>query len=314
MLATGSKEAATRVDPAALLPSAAALDASRRARLTALLERLATPAAPLDSLPILTGANLAAAVASHPPFGPWQVRQSALIRAGLATAAVPQPVPIAWSRDDLDDEAQLGARALWRAGLRPRGRSSDCLEGGLVTPGTLAISDALDALDALALPVGPITSAAALQRAREVWDIVQPQLLIAAAPTWTFLQDSGEPLPAPGIAVVLTPDDCAALVAPPRAEVYRILSLPQVCTFLAGECAVHDGLHLAEDAVCAEIVDPRNGAAVPDGREGCLLVTGLNRTLAVARFDTGLRGALERGACSCGDQSARLRLSVAAVR
>src|SRR5262249_20471068 len=132
----------------------------------------------LSDLPLLNGRAFAAEVEAHPPFGRLQAKREALIRAGLTTAAVPRPVPIAWSRADLDREAALGARALWRAGLRARTRTSDCLDGGLVTPGTLAITDALDVLDALALPVGPIASDAALARAREVWEIVRPAVVI----------------------------------------------------------------------------------------------------------------------------------------
>src|SRR5262245_56637631 len=138
----------------------------------ALLARLRAGAVPPEwsSLPVLSGADVAAEVEAHPPFGRYGVVADDLIRAGLATAAL--PTPTAWSRADLDREAALGARMLRRAGLAPRGRSADTLDGGLVAPGTLAVTDALDALDALALPVGPIVDAAGLKRAAEVWDIV----------------------------------------------------------------------------------------------------------------------------------------------
>ena len=85
---------------------------------------------------------------------------------------------------------------LRRAGLAPRGRSSDTLDGGLVAPGTLAVTDALDALDALALPVGPIVDAAGLQRAAEVWEIVRPDVLIVDPASLAFLRGAdGYPRP-----------------------------------------------------------------------------------------------------------------------
>ncbi len=257
----------------------------------------------------LTGAELADEVEQHPPFGRLQLEPAPLIRAGLTTAAVPRPTPIAWTRADLDLDAQLGARAFARAGLGARGRSSDCLDGGLVTPGTLAIADALDALDALALPVGPLASTAALQRAAEVWEIVRPRVLICDAPSYAFLA-AADSYPRPqAFAVLLTPTDGEVLAAPPREDVYRILSVPQIATFVAGECMAHGGYHVASDAVLAEIVDG-SGGAVPNGGAGRLLLTTLRRSLAVLRFETGLRAALDAGSCRCGDRHPRVRFDV----
>ena len=102
------------------------------------------PRASLGEYPVLRGADFAAEVDAHPPFGRFQLELAPFIRTALTTAAVPRPTPIAWTRADLDAEARLGARALRRTGLGSRGRSSDCLEGGLLTPGTLAVSDALE--------------------------------------------------------------------------------------------------------------------------------------------------------------------------
>jgi phenylacetate-coenzyme A ligase PaaK-like adenylate-forming protein len=318
MLAAADKDAAALYEPAVqALPSGALADV-RTQRLAALLERIASarsrygtpgasPAA-LTAVPPLSGAELAAEVDAHPPFGRFQLRRESFIRAGLATAALPRPMPTAWTRADLDAEARWGARALRRAGLDRRMRSSDCLDGGLVTPGTLAISDALDALDALALPVGPVTSDAGLRRAAEVWEIVHPRVLIVDAPSLAFLYDaSGYPRP-DAFAVLLVPADAATLAAPPRPDVYRILSVPQVGTFIAGECSAHDGFHLAEDAVAAEIVDA-HGAALPDGGHGRLLLTTLTRSLALLRFDTGLRSVLDRAPCGCGETHARLHFA-----
>lgn len=312
MLAAGNKDATPLDNPAQAL-SAAALAARAGADLAGLLQRVnaarttryATPAALADLAP-LTGAALLAEVEAHPPFGRLQLASEPLIRAGLATAGMPRPTPIAWTRADLDREAQWGARALRRTGLAARGRSSDCLDGGLVAPGTLAVSDALDALDALALPVGPVASAQALQRAAEVWEIVRPEVLVTDAPSLAFLHAAaGYPRPR-AFAVLLTSAHAAELAAPARADVFRIFSLPQVGTFVAGECAAHDGFHLAEDAVLAEVVDPA-AAPLPDGTKGRLLLSSLTRSLAVLRFDTGLTAALDRRPCACGEAHARLR-------
>jgi phenylacetate-CoA ligase len=268
-------------------------------------QRAAAPSG-LGSFPLLGGVEFAEEVEQHPPFGRFALSSDTLIRAGLATAAVPRPVPIAWSRADLDREAALGARAFARAGLGPRSRTSDTLDGGLVSPGTLAVTDALDALDALALPVGPIVAEAALGRAREVWEIVRPQALIVDASSFSFLEAHGETGRGRSTVVLLTPDDAARLAVPATPETLRVLSVPQVCTFAAGECSVRAGYHLAEDAVAAEIVDPSSSEPVRDGEAGRLVITALDRGLALIRFDTGLRGRLDRDPCACGETHARV--------
>lgn len=265
------------------------------------------PDGELASWPILTGEAFAAEIAAHPPFGRIRLDDEPLLRAGLATVAVPHPVPIAWSRADLEREADLGARFLRRTGLRARSRTSDTLDGGLVTPGTLATSDALDALDAVALPVGPITGDAALARAREVWEIVRPQALIVDARTLAFLDGAGQNTVAPSFVVVLGPDEAESLAASAAENRYRVLSVPQVGTFVAGECAAHAGLHVAEDAFAAEVVDEK-GAPREDGSPGRLLLTSLRRSLALIRFDTGLRARIDRSSCECGETHARLRV------
>lgn len=247
-------------------------------------------------VPLLRGAELAAEVEAHPPFGRFGVAADDLIRAGLATAALPRPTPIAWTRADLDREAALGARCLRRAGLGPRGRSSDTLDGGLVAPGTLAVSDALDALDALALPIGPIVDAAGLTRAAEVWEIVRPDVLIVDPVSLAFLRAAaGYPRPRLFVAL-LTPADAALLAAPAVPDVMRILSVPHVGTWIAGECPAHAGLHLAPDEVYAEIVDGR------------LVLTPLQRAIAPLRVDVELRARIESAPCSCGEAGPRLVL------
>lgn len=255
--------------------------------------RAGTPPPEWRRVPVLDGAAFAAEVDAHPPFGRYGVAADDLIRAALATAALPRPTPIAWSRADLDREAALGARMLRRAGLAPRGRSSDTLDGGLVAPGTLAVSDALDALDALALPVGPIVDAAGLGRAAEVWEIVRPDVLIVDPASLAFLAAAaGYPRPRLFVAI-LTPADAAVLAAPARPDVMRLLSVPHVGTWIAGECPAHRGLHLADD-LHAEVVDGR------------LVLTPLRRAIAPLRVDVALRASIDPSPCPCGDPSPRL--------
>jgi phenylacetate-CoA ligase len=77
---------------------------------------------------------------------------------------------------------------------------------------------------------------------------------------------------------------------------------------LAGECRVHDGMHLhARDLFC-EFLDPESGEPVGEGGTGELVATQLGRhALPLVRYAPRDVFQLLAGACPCGDPAPRLR-------
>jgi phenylacetate-CoA ligase len=76
---------------------------------------------------------------------------------------------------------------------------------------------------------------------------------------------------------------------------------------LAGECRVHEGMHLhARDLFC-EFLDPDTGAPVDPGGTGELVATQLGaRALPLVRYAPGDVFRLLDGPCPCGDPSLRV--------
>jgi phenylacetate-CoA ligase len=76
---------------------------------------------------------------------------------------------------------------------------------------------------------------------------------------------------------------------------------------LAGECRVHEGMHLhARDLFC-EFLDPDTGEPVGPGGTGELVATQLGpRALPLVRYAPGDVFRLLEGACACGDASLRV--------
>lgn len=76
---------------------------------------------------------------------------------------------------------------------------------------------------------------------------------------------------------------------------------------LAGECRVHDGMHLhARDLFC-EFLDPQTGEPVEPGGTGEIVATQLGaRALPLVRYAPGDAFRLLPGECPCGDPSLRL--------
>ena len=77
---------------------------------------------------------------------------------------------------------------------------------------------------------------------------------------------------------------------------------------MAYDCA-EGQLHIAEDRVHVEIVDP-DGHPVPDGTEGHVVVTGWReRAMPLLRYWLGDRATRHTGRCACGRTFARLELT-----
>jgi phenylacetate-CoA ligase len=76
---------------------------------------------------------------------------------------------------------------------------------------------------------------------------------------------------------------------------------------LAGECRVHDGMHLhARDLFC-EFLDPESGEPVGPGGTGEIVATQIGpRALPLVRYAPGDAFKLLEGPCPCGDPSLRL--------
>lgn len=76
---------------------------------------------------------------------------------------------------------------------------------------------------------------------------------------------------------------------------------------VAFECERQSGLHLWEDHYLAEIIDPVTGEALPDGEEGELVLTTLQREgMPVVRYRTRDITKFFKGKCACGRTHRRI--------
>ncbi|MCC7369793.1 MAG: hypothetical protein IT306_15305 [Chloroflexi bacterium] len=76
---------------------------------------------------------------------------------------------------------------------------------------------------------------------------------------------------------------------------------------VAYECVHRLGRHLVDDHFLAEILDPKTGAALPDGALGELVVTDLVReAYPLVRYRTGLTRAITRDGCPCGRTTSKV--------
>jgi phenylacetate-CoA ligase len=70
---------------------------------------------------------------------------------------------------------------------------------------------------------------------------------------------------------------------------------------VAVECPAHNGYHFNEADLLAEIIDPETGGGLPDGEEGELVFTTLNReAMPLIRYRTHDISRLSAKPCECG--------------
>lgn len=75
----------------------------------------------------------------------------------------------------------------------------------------------------------------------------------------------------------------------------------------AGECRVHDGMHLHQREMWVEFLDPENGEPIPPGGTGELVVTQLGeRAMPLVRYAPGDVFRTYADPCPCGDSSPRV--------
>ena len=77
---------------------------------------------------------------------------------------------------------------------------------------------------------------------------------------------------------------------------------------VAFECECQDGMHINEDNFIPEIIDPDTGEVLPEGTEGELVFTCINKeAFPILRYRTKDICVLEREKCSCGRTLIKMR-------
>jgi len=92
-----------------------------------------------------------------------------------------------------------------------------------------------------------------------------------------------------------------------QTEVFDHYGLCEVNTGIAYECEYHKGLHILDDYILAEVIDPQTRDICKDGDVGELVLTSLKKEASpIIRYRTGDKTRLIPGLCECGRESVRI--------
>lgn len=244
----------------------------------------------------------------HYPFGLLAVPREQTIRVHASSGTTGQATMVCYTRKDIELFAEVVARSMVAAGIRPGMLLHNAYGYGLFTGG-LGIHYGGEALGATVVPV----SGGMTQRQIALILDLKPEVLCS---TPSYAQTLGEEFRRRGIGPEEISLKYGQFGAEPWSETIRAdidASLGMRATNLYGlseiigpgvsqECIEErSGSHIWEDHFYPEVVDPDSGQPLPDGEAGVLVLTHLTReAMPLLRYWTGDITYLSHKSCSCG--------------
>lgn len=238
----------------------------------------------------------------------------------MATSSGSTGVPTMspFSQHDFDEFMNAESRLFWQTGMRPNDRYLHGMNFALYVGGPCVIG--AQNLGALGIWVGAVPSDRLLWAMKHyqpthfwsspsyAWLLGQKAIEKGYDPKTDFASlrtiiISGEP----GGSIETTRKAIEDIW---DASVYDFFGLSDIYGACAGMCGEKDGLHIIEDQILVEVVDPSTGKPVEDKQKGEIVYTTLTkRSRPMIRFASGDIGWVDRDTCKCGRTHTRIHIS-----
>ncbi len=247
------------------------------------------------------------------PFGLFASPMKDVVRLHVSSGTTGKPIVVAYTSDDVDVWTSVMVRCMAGCGLHRGDILQNAYGYGLFTGGLGAHYGA----EALGATVVPTSGGNADRQIMLLKDF--GVTAICCTPTYFLhLIDRAAEL---GLDLKKLPLRAGVFGAEPWTESMRrhiesksgieafdIYGLSEIIgPGVACECRRHQGLHIFEDHFYPEIVDPESGDPLPDGTEGELVLTTLNKhAMPMIRYRTRDITMLLTGRCECGRTMRRM--------
>ncbi len=228
------------------------------------------------------------------PYGMFAVPHDQVSRLHASSGTTGQPTVVGYTADDVSMWADVVARSLRAAGIRPGWKLHNAYGYGLFTGGLGAHYGA----ERLGCLVIPVSGGQTERQVRLIQDLRPDAIMVTPSYMLALLDE----LERQGIDPRSTSLQVGVFGAEPwtedmRCEVEQRGGLHAVDIYglsevigpgVASECVeTKDGLHVWEDHFYPEIVDPLTGELLPDGEYGELVFTSLTKqAMPVVRYRT----------------------------
>lgn len=271
-------------------------------------------------LPVTTKAELREAQAAHPPFGDYLgIPEAEIYHVHGTSGTTGRPTAFAVGRDDWRRIANAHARIMWGMGIRPSDTVFIASPFSLYVGSWGALAGA-ERLGARAFPFGAGAPGQTLMAVRWLREM-RPEVFYGTPSYALYLaetaRDQGlDPAADFGFRVMFFSGEPGAGLPAIKKRIEETFgascidsgSMGEMLPWMTdGECAERRGMHLWQDIVYTEVVDPVTYAAVPSGAEGTPVYTHLERTSQpMIRLLSGDLTTWTEEPCSCGRTYPRL--------
>ena len=250
----------------------------------------------------------------HYPWGLLAVERDQVARLHASSGTGGKPTVVSYTRGDLNVWAELCARALAMAGARPGDRIHNAYGYGLFTGG-LGLHQGAELLGATVVPA---SGGATRRQVTLIADLEPDGLCCTPSFAWALAETMREM----GYDPRETSLRYGVFGAEPWTEAMRerieaafsvvaldIYGLSEIVgPGVAMECREgRRGLHVAEDHIYPEVVNPVTGEVLPPGERGELVLTTLSKeAMPLLRYRTGDLVSLYDDGCLCGRTHRRI--------
>lgn len=246
------------------------------------------------------------------PLGLAAVPEEEIVRIHSSSGTTGTPVIVPYTAKDVDDWAEQFKRCYEMAGVTNRDRVQITPGYGLWTAG-IGFQAGTERLGAMAIPMGPGNTEKQLQFMVDM----QSTVICATSSYALLLAEQVEKRGLKGkIALkhgIIGSERWGAKIRQRimdglGIDTYDIYGLTEVYGPGIGISCKHDcGMHIWDDYIYLEIVDPETGEPVPDGEWGEIVITTLVKEGApLIRFRTHDLSRIIPGQCPCGSRYPRI--------
>jgi phenylacetate-CoA ligase len=255
-----------------------------------------------------------AALAAVSPFGGFALPTEEVVRVHSSGSPSGDPVVLGYSRGDINTWTELTARVAAAAGVHRGDLVLMAFPYGMSTSGW-GLHYGMERIGATIIPAG----ADQTERHVPLMRTFGATVLVSTPSYALFLAEQAEELGVDPASLKLRLGLFGGEPCPDamKAEIEARLGLSARDTYglskvlgpgLAGECDCACGLHVNEDHLLLEVIDPDSGEPLDYGEQGELVITTLTKeALPVFRYRTRDLTALDPARCDCGRTLVRMR-------
>lgn len=237
------------------------------------------------------------------------------LSASSGSTGVPTISP--FTKQDFDEFQEVESRLFYQVGMRKSDRYVHSLNFTMYIGGPDVIG--AQNLGALCLWVGTVPS----DKLIDTLDRYQPTYMWTTPSYAWYL---GETAKARGIdpakdlamrSIIVAGEPGGSIPATRKAiedlwnaDLYDFYGISDIFGACAGMCEAKDGMHVAEDQIYIEVVDPETGQVLPEGDQGEIVFTSLRKMARpMIRFRSKDIGYITRDKCSCGRTHTRMYIT-----